>query len=91
MQGLEDNIKKSKERLIAATRNSTDNLIKERTITRKQKWEEKQLGVYFKRQIEEISQEKSWTWLRKGKLKRETESPVIEAQNNAIRTMLKRK
>ena len=27
-----------------------------------------------------------WTWLRKGKLKRETESLLIIAQNNAIRT-----
>ena len=27
-----------------------------------------------------------WTWLKKGNLKRETESPVIGAQNNAIRT-----
>ena len=33
-----------------------------------------------------ISQEKIWTWLRKGNLKREKESLLIAAQNNAIRT-----
>ena len=40
-------------------------------ITRKQKWEEKQLYGYFKRQTSEISHEKTWTWLRKENLKRE--------------------
>ena len=33
-----------------------------------------------------ISDEKTWRWLRKGNLKRETESLLIAAQNNAIRT-----
>ena len=33
-----------------------------------------------------ISHDKTWTWLRKKKLKRETESLQIAAQDNAIRT-----
>ena len=33
-----------------------------------------------------ISPDKTWTWLRKGNFKRETESLLIAAQNNAIRT-----
>ena len=33
-----------------------------------------------------ISNEKTWTWLRKGNFKRETESLLIVAQNNAMRT-----
>ena len=33
-----------------------------------------------------ISHEKTWTWLRKGNSKRESESLLIAAQNNAIRT-----
>ena len=45
------------------------------TITRKQKWEEKQLYGHFKRQTREISYEK-----------RETESLLIAAQNNSLRT-----
>ena len=55
------------------------------TITRKQNWEEKQLYGRFKRLIN-ISHEKTWTWLRKVNFKRETESLLIAAQNNAIRT-----
>ena len=56
------------------------------TITRKQKWEGKQLYGRFKRLINNISRDKTLTWLRKGNFKRETESPLIAAQNNAIRT-----
>ena len=56
------------------------------TIPRKQKWEEQQLHGRFKRLMSNISNEKTWTWLRKGNFKRETESLLIAAQNNAIRT-----
>ena len=56
------------------------------TLTRKQKWEEKQLYGRFKRLINNISHDKTWTWLRKGNFKRETESHLMAAQNNAIRT-----
>ena len=56
------------------------------TITRKQKWEGKQLYGRFKRLINNISHDKTWTWLRKGNLKRETEFLLMAAQNNAIRT-----
>ena len=56
------------------------------TITRKHKWEEKQLYGHFKRLINDISHEKTWTWLRKENFKRETESLLKAAQNNAIRT-----
>ena len=54
--------------------------------TRKQKLEEKQLYGCFKRLINNISHQKTWTWLRKGNLKKETESLLIAAQDNAIRT-----
>ena len=56
------------------------------TITRKQKWEEKQLYGRFKRLINNISHEKTWMLLRKGNFKRETKSLLIAAHNNAIRT-----
>ena len=59
---LEDVIKKSWGRLIAATRYNTDNTrISRIKITRKQKWEEKQLYGDFKQQISKISQLKIWT------------------------------
>ena len=56
------------------------------TTTRKQKWEGKQLYGRFKRLINNISLQKTWTWLRKGNLKRETESLLIATQDNAMRT-----
>ena len=51
-----------------------------------QKWEGKQLYGCFKRLINIISDEKTWTWLRRGNFKRETECLLIAAQNNAVRT-----
>ena len=55
------------------------------TITRKQKWEGKQLYGRFKRLINNISHDKTWTSLKKGNFKTETESLLIAAQNNAVR------
>ena len=83
---LEDYIEKQEEGLITTIRNDTDNTMDNRmTITRKQKWEEKQLYGCFKRLIN-ILHEKTWTWLRLGDFKRETESLLIATQNKAIRT-----
>ena len=55
-------------------------------ITKKQKQEGKQLYGRFKQLINNISHDKTWTWLRKRNFKRETESPRIAAQDNAVRT-----
>ena len=75
-----DYIEKHEGGLITAIKNHTDNTVTNRmTITRKQKWEEKQPYVCFKRLINDISREKTWTWLRKGKFKREIESLLIAA------------
>ena len=83
---LEDYIEKNEGGLITANRNDTDNTMDNRmTITRKQKWEGKQLYGRFKRQINQISHDKTWTWLKKGNIKRETESLQKAAQNNAVR------
>ena len=87
IQRLEDYIEKHEGGLIAAIRNDTDNTETNRMIiTRKQKWEEKQLYGRFKCLISNISHDKTWTWLRKGNFKREIESLQIDAQNKAIRT-----
>ena len=61
-------------------------MINRTRIIRKEKWKEKQLYGYFKRQTSEISHEKTWTRLRKGNVQREIESFPKVAQNNAIRT-----
>ena len=87
IQRLEDYIEKHEGGLITTTRNDADNTIDNRmTKTRKQKWEEKQLHVRFKRLINNISHDKTWRWLRKGSFKRETESLLMAAENSAIRT-----
>ena len=87
MQRLEDDIQKHDGGLIAVIRNDTDNTMDNRmTITWKLKWERTQLYRRFKRLMTNISHDKTWTWLRKGNFKRETESLLIAAQNNAIRT-----
>ena len=84
---LDDYIEKLERGLITAIRNNTDNTIDKRmTKTRKQKWEEKQLHGRYKRLINNISRDRTWTWLRKGNFKRETESLLMAAQNSAIRT-----
>ena len=86
IQRLEDYLEKHERGLITTIRVDTDNTINERMTTRKQKWEGKQLYGRFKSLINNISHQKTWTWLRKGNLKRETESLLIAAQDNAIRT-----
>ena len=66
IQRLEDCMEKCGGRLNTANRDNTDNTSINRTeITRKQKWEEKQIYGCFKRLTSDISHEKTWTWLRK--------------------------
>ena len=69
IQQLEDYIGKHEGGLITAIRNNTDNTIDNRMAkTRKQKWKEKQFHGRFKKLIKNISQDKTWIWLRKRKL-----------------------
>ena len=87
IQRLEDYLEKHELRLITVIRTDTDNTIDDRmTTTRKQKWEGKQLYGRFKRLRNNISHQKTLTWLWKGNQKREMESLLIVAQDNAIRT-----
>ena len=87
IQQIEVYLEKHEEGRITANRNDTDNKMANRmTITRKQKWEEKQHYERFKQIINNISLEKTWIWPRIGNFKRETESLQIATQNNAIKT-----
>ena len=84
---LEDDTQKHEGGLITATRNETENTVNNRmTITRKIKWKGKQRYGQFKRLINNISRDKTRTWLRKGNFKGETESLLTAAQDSAIRT-----
>ena len=87
LQRLEDYIEKHEGRLITTIWNYTDNTIVNRmTKTRKQKWEEKQLHGRFKRLINNISHDKTRTWLKKGDFVSETESLLMAVQKSAIWT-----
>ena len=86
IQRLEDYIEKHERGLITAIRNDTDNMIDNKMTKTRKQWEKKQLYGHFKRLLNNISHQKTWTWLRKGNLKRETEYLLIAAQDNAIRT-----
>ena len=67
IQGLEDFIQKYDGGMITAIRNDNDHTTDNKmTITRKQKWEGKQLSGRFKRLINSISHDKTWSCLRKG-------------------------
>ena len=71
IQRLEDYIENHERGLITATRNDTDNTVDDRmTTTSNKNGRKNNLN----------------DWLRKGNLKRETESLLIVAQDNAIRT-----
>ena len=87
IQRLEDYIEKHERGLITAIRNNTDNTIDNRmTITRKKNGKENNSTGISKRLINTMSHEKTWTWLRKGNFKRETESLLMAAQTSAVRT-----
>ena len=77
IQRLEDYIEKHERGLITAIRNDTDNTIDDRiTTTRKQKWGKNNSMAALN----------VWTWVRKGNLKRRTESLQIAVKKNALRT-----
>ena len=51
-----------------------------------QGWKEMPLYGQFARQSEDQRNDETWTWLKGGKLKSETESLIVAAQDQAIRT-----
>ena len=55
---------------------------------RLQDWEGKVLHGQYLRETKEVKSDQCWAWLQNGNLKRETESPIVAAQNQSIRTNL---
>ena len=53
---------------------------------RKNQYKEKPLHGQYVRSTEEIRDDKSWNWLKRGTLKKETEGTLMAAQDQALRT-----
>ena len=95
IRGLEVYVHGSEERLIqAASGDKIDGLeaasiLKRSKIEKKLKdLEEKVLHGQYLRQTKEVRSDQCWAWLQNGDLKRETESLIVAAQNQSIRTNL---
>ena len=85
----------SEERLIQVARgDKMDGLEVARVLNRSKKekrledWEKKVLHGQYLRQTKKVKSDQCWGWLQNGDLKRETESLIVAAQNQRIRTNL---
>ena len=90
---LEVHVHGSEERLIQAARgDKIDGLEAVSVLKRLKKekrledWEEKVLHGQYLRQTKKVRSDQCWAWLQNGDLKRETESLIVAAQNQGIRT-----
>ena len=93
--GLEVHVHGSEERLIQAAReDKIDGLEAAIVLKRSEKekrlddWEEKVLHGQYLRQTKEVRSDQCWAWPQNGDLKRDTESLIVTAQNQSIRTNL---
>ena len=95
IRGLEVYVHGSEERLIQAARGDQIDGLEAASVLKRSKkekrledWEEKVLHGQYLRQTEEVRSDQCWAWLQIGDLKRETESLIVAAQNQSIRTNL---
>ena len=93
VRSLEVYVHGSEERLLQAARGDRVDDLEAASVLKKTKkekrlqdCEEKALHGQYLRQIKEVRSEQSWVWLKNGDLKRETESLIVAAQNQSIRT-----
>ena len=95
IRGLEVYVHGSEERLIHAVRGEKMYGLVDASVLKRPKkekrledWEEKVLHGQYLRQTKEVRSDQCWAWLQNGDLKRETESLIVAAQNQSIRTNL---
>ena len=60
--------------------------VKKKYIKSIKKYERKLLHGQFRKATEEVRSKRSWDWLKKGYLKKETESTIVAAQDQALCT-----
>ena len=92
---LEVYVHRSQERLIQAVRGDRVDGLQAASVLKKTKkeknlqhWEEKALHGQYLRQTKEVRSEQLCVWLQIRDLKRQTESLIVAAQNQSIRTNL---
>ena len=95
IRGLEVYVHGSEERLIQAARGDKIESLEAAGVLnsskkekRSEDWEEEILQGQYLRQTKEVRNDQCWVWLQNGDLKRETESLIVAAQNQSIRTNL---
>ena len=95
ISGLEVYVHGSEERLIQAARGDKIDGLEAASVLKRSKkkkrledWEEKVLHGQYLSQTKEVRSGHCWAWLQNGDLKRETESLIVAAQNQSIRTNL---
>ena len=93
--GLEVYVHGSEKRLIQAARGDKIDGLEAASVLKRSKeekrledWKEKVLHDQYLRQTKELRSDQCWAWLQNGDLERETESLIVAAQNQSIRTNL---
>lgn len=98
---VEDLVRQEERQLNRYMENSEESIMKavfekvkikegEETESRLEKWTGKVMHGQFIRQTKEVRANESWMWMTRGSLKRETESLLAAAQDQAIRTNYRR-
>ena len=92
IRGLEVYVHGNEERLIQAARGDKIDGLEAASVLKRSKkekrledWEKVLHGQYL-RQTKKVRSDQCWAWLQNGDLKRETESLIVAAQNQSIRT-----
>ena len=95
IRGLEVYVHGSAERLIQAARGDKIDGLEAASVLKRSKkekrlevWEGKVLNGQYLRQTKEVRSDQCWVWLQNGDLNRKTESLIVAAQNQSIRTKL---